>query len=113
MSWYRLSEGQGQVKASPPGDTLIDDIQATQAAAARSHGLASARTLQRMQPVREAPLTRELVRSGKIKTATAARGEALKELGKDKKEPAISTGTGVHPISDGLVDHRFPTQYEW
>lgn len=56
-----LSQGQG-IKVSPMGDTLNDDkvgVLATRLAAARSHGLVSARTLQRMQPVRQAPKTQE------------------------------------------------------
>ena len=72
------AHGSGQDSLSPTGDTLM---KATQAAAARSHGLASARTLQRMQPVREAPRTQERIRRGEITSATHARREALAELG--------------------------------
>jgi len=64
---------------------------AREQAAAESNGLASARTLERMAPVRDAPKTQERIRSGEIKTSTVARREALKEIGSDEPEdvPAL------------------------
>lgn len=70
----------GLVTLSPTGDRV--SVKATMIAADRSQGLASARTLQRMEPVREAPKTQERIRNGEITNALAARREALKELGK-------------------------------
>lgn len=57
-------------------------------AAKQSGGLATVRTLQRMAPVRDAPKTQEKIRSGEIKTSTAARREAIKETGRDEPEQA-------------------------
>jgi hypothetical protein len=56
-------------------------------AAQASQGLATVRTLQRMAPVRDAPKTRERIRSGEIKSGQRARREALKETGRDRTEP--------------------------
>lgn len=61
---------------------------ATDIAAKRSNGLATARTIDRMAPVDNAPKTKERIRSGDITTALQARKEALKEIGRHKKEPA-------------------------
>jgi ParB-like chromosome segregation protein Spo0J len=63
--------------------------QATKAieeAAQASQGLATVGTLARMAPVRNAPKTQERIRSGEIKSGSAARREALKETGSNEPE---------------------------
>lgn len=67
----------------PRGGRVARSRTVVQIAAERSNGLASARTLERMEPVWDAPKTQERIRSGEITTATAARREALKETGRD------------------------------
>jgi len=60
---------------------------ASQVAAERSSGLASARSIETMAPVDDAPETQERIRRGEITSARDARGEALKETGKQGQEP--------------------------
>ena len=79
----KVGRPEGTNKLPPTGGNFQRDDNAIQIAAKRSNGLASARTLQRMEPVWEAPKTRERIRSGEITNATDARRAALKELGKD------------------------------
>lgn len=85
----RQSPGRGAEKVAPSGATFSG--KAIEQAAAESNGLASARTLQRMAPVRDAPKTQERIRRGEIKSSTEARREALKETGSDEPEdvPAL------------------------
>jgi hypothetical protein len=54
---------------------------ATKIAADRFHGRASARTVERMAPIDNAPRTKEKVRSGEITSALEARRQALEETG--------------------------------
>lgn len=68
---------------------------ASEIAAERSGGLATARNIEDMAPVDKAPVTRARVMSGEIKTVPEARREALKEIGSDEpeKRPAQTRGT--------------------
>ena len=71
-----------------------------QIAAASSNGLATARTLERMEPVRNAPRTQEKILSGEITSALAARGAAIEELGLDA--PADVPGAVPKPAFTAL-----------
>src|SRR6266498_747896 len=62
----------------------LEPAKAAQIAAQEANGLASARTIETVAPVDDAPETQERIRSGKIKTAAQARREALKEIGSDE-----------------------------
>lgn len=73
--------GRPSENLSPTGDGPIETARAVAVAATRSHGLASARTLSRILPIRNAPLTQAAVRRGEIKSALGARTAALKETG--------------------------------
>jgi hypothetical protein len=89
-----LPQAEAEAKERHGGDRRSEEFQerqlaplkAIEQAVAESNGLASARTLQRMAPVRDAPETQERIRSGEIKSSAQARREALKEIGSD--EPA-------------------------
>jgi hypothetical protein len=76
--------------STPDGAEVFepDRAGAIERAAAESNGLATARTLQRMAPVRDAPQTQERFRRGENKSSTEARREALKETGRDEPEDA-------------------------
>ncbi len=54
---------------APIGARLSEIAKAHEIAAKQSNGLATVRTLERMAPVRNAPKTRERVRSGEIQSA--------------------------------------------
>jgi hypothetical protein len=62
---------------------------ASEIAARRSNGLAKKRTIDRMAPIDNAPVTKERVRSGEITTAMQARREALKETGQTNAPPDV------------------------
>ena len=73
----RLVEGQRQ-----GGEVHVRRGQtAAQRAAVASNGLANARTIERMIPVRDAPKTRAAILNGTISDALAARRSALEETG--------------------------------
>ena len=88
--------GRGQDSLAPDGATLSGPAptgassdtgkKATEVAAERSMGLASARSIERMAPVDDAPETQERIRSGEIKSTAEARREALKETGEQAPE---------------------------
>jgi hypothetical protein len=79
---------QDQSALPSSGGRATSGAEAIEEAAKASQGLATVGTLQRMAPVRDAPKTRERIRSGEITNAMQARREALKETGRDKVEPA-------------------------
>lgn len=62
-------------------------VRAKEVAVERSGGLTTVRSLQTMDPVRQAPQTQEKIRQGKVKTLAGGRREALKEQGRDPAEP--------------------------
>lgn len=78
--------GRGMNSLGPVDPRLNGAGKAIEEAAHMSMGLASAKTLQRMEPVRHAPKTQDRIRKGEIKSAQEARREALREVGSD--EPA-------------------------
>jgi len=65
---------------------IEETARAAEIAAEQYSRLANVRTIQTMAPVDNAPETKERIRSGEITTATAARREALKEIGNDEPE---------------------------
>jgi hypothetical protein len=91
---------------APVGAKLSESTRALEEAAQASQGLATVRTLQRMAPVRDAPKTRERIRSGEIKSGQQARREALKETGRDRTEPehppAVRTETAYRLLGRAL-----------
>ncbi len=92
----RLLEGNaagGRADGSLPpiGGRLPRGRNAMQIAAESSNGLATARTLERMEPVRAASRTQEKILRGEITSALAARRSAIEELGLDA--PADVPGT--------------------
>lgn len=77
-------------RSPPTGGNRSAGVEAIEQAVQDSGGLATVRTVQRMAPVRDAPETKERVRRGEIKTATAARKAAQEELGLAQTEPEVA-----------------------
>lgn len=76
---------------------------AAQIAAQRSNGLANARAIETMAPVDNAPKTKERIRSGEIKTVSAARREALKETGEaGNKVPKFHSNSAYRALGRAL-----------
>ncbi len=104
--------GRGHDSSAPSGAELSTPdrsaVRAMEEAAAKSGGLTSVRSLQRMAPVRDAPKTKERIRSGEIKTATQARREAIKETGVDlpAEADAAVLRTGYSQIGRALTAMR-------
>lgn len=66
--------------------SVPESAKAAEIAALQANGLATARTIETMAPVDDAPKTKERIRSGEIKSAAEARREALKETGSPEPE---------------------------
>jgi hypothetical protein len=78
-----------EAEASPPPPATKPKKRgktAAQIAAEMSDGMATARNIEMVAPVKDAPKTRAKVMAGEIKTVPAARREALKETGRDEPE---------------------------
>jgi len=109
----RLQEGrekgaQTSESLAPSGARDSAGPKASQIAAERSNGLATARTIERLAPVDDAPETQERIRRGEITTAAEARREALKETGADEPAdlPALNPRTAYRRLGCALGDIR-------
>jgi hypothetical protein len=95
------SSNRGDGRLAPFGANLKPGPKAVQIAAAASNQLASAKTLERMKPVKDAPKTKERIRRGE---AGAARWPA------QPGHRRCDAGWPGRPISD--ADHVAVTQGE-
>lgn len=86
----------------------VDSGKARQRAAEMSGGAVSRSSLERMEPVRNAPRTQERIRSGEIKTVAEARRAAEEETGKaaPKPAPASHNRTAWSALGEALHAHR-------
>jgi hypothetical protein len=80
--------GRGKDSLASDEAKLSSEGNAFAIMAARSNGLVSRATLERMKPVFEAPRTQERIRRGEITTVADARIKALEELGLDASAEA-------------------------
>jgi hypothetical protein len=85
----RRKGGEAHLLERTDALTNSETAKATEIAAKRSSGLATARTIETMAPVDNAPKTRQRIRSGEITSAKAARKEAIKETGSGEPEKLL------------------------
>jgi ParB/Sulfiredoxin domain len=83
---------------------------ASQIAAERSAGLATARSIERAKDLDTAPQTQERIRSGEIKTVAEAARAAAEELGKEPDElPALKPRSAYDYLGQALHNVRAAT----
>lgn len=101
-------QDQRTERSSALSSAILEEDQirakATEIAAKEANGLATARTIETMEPVDHAPKTQERIRSGEIKTAAQARREALKETRRTEPEdlPALQPRSAFRQLGDAL-----------